>query len=81
MLKRKKQAGNTEPLFQGGAVYSDKEMERFFASRKNVKELTAPLGIQPNPLDYSISQRENLPCLIKKIFCRLPNFIVQCPYL
>ena len=28
------------------------EMELFYESRKTVKELTAPLGINPNPLEY-----------------------------
>ncbi len=50
--KRKKKKGEDEIVFRDGTEHSDEEMELFFSSRKTVKELVAPLGVNPNPLDY-----------------------------
>lgn len=70
MAKNRKQSVNTKPnrkntsnkkkkkdeelLFRDGKLHTDEEMELFFSSRKTIKELVAPLGINPNPLEYMI---------------------------
>ena len=41
-------------VFTDGQEHSEEEMELFFESRKTVRNLIAPLGVQPNPLNYMI---------------------------
>ena len=60
-LKRKKKSSDNkeedegkEIVFSGGEEHTDEEMELFFESRKTVKELVSPLGVNPNPLDHMV---------------------------
>lgn len=54
--KKKKQAVDDEQqiVFTDGQEHSDEEMELFFESRKTVRNLIAPLGVNPNPLEYMV---------------------------
>lgn len=54
---KKKKKGTEEEqqiVFTDGVEHTDEEMELFFESRKTVKSLISPLGVNPNPLDYMV---------------------------
>lgn len=52
--KSKKDEEEQEIIFKDGAEYDKEDMDIFYASRKNIKELVAPLGVNPNPLEYMV---------------------------
>jgi hypothetical protein len=52
--EKKKLNQDQEIVFSDGLEHSDEEMELFFESRRTVKELIQPLGVNPTPLDYMV---------------------------
>lgn len=58
MFGKKKEKETDKVLVAGD---DNRNIEIFYSTRKSVKELVAPLGVNPNPLDYMVIEDNGTP--------------------